>query len=153
MAKNTPTGFLSSGKAKAWKIRYHHHAETKTSSLLHPPKCTAIKLPAWHCSLVLLRYQIRGTTGSIWTHTHWWKSEHWGFTFTHLPPYWPHPISTVSSWIEGLWVIKFQPQFYGECNGVNFFNASSSWKGSLVAAQTWDSQQLSRDAAQEFLIS
>lgn len=63
-------------------------------------------------------------------------------TFTFLPA--GHPISIVSGWMEDLLVIKFQPQFYGECNGVNFSNASSSWKRSLVAAQAWDPQQLSK---------
>lgn len=43
------------------------------------------------------------------------------------------PLPMVSSCIEDLLVIEFQPQFYGECNGVNFSNASSSWKESLVA--------------------
>lgn len=35
----------------------------------------------------------------------------------------------VSTGIEDRLVIKFQPQFYGECNGVNFSNAGGSREG------------------------
>lgn len=54
---------------------------------------------------------------------------------------------------QDLLVIKFQPRFYGQSNRVNFSNVSNSWKRSLVAAQTWDPQQLSEETLRNSLLA
>lgn len=134
--------FLSSEKTEALITRYFHHGSQKD---FQSPTHWIAQLQSHQLGAVL--WSCSGNKLEVWLakseHAHRWKCGSLNFTHIHSPPSWHHPISTVSSWIEDLSVIKFQPQFYGGCNRVNFSNASSSWKGSLVAAQTWDSQQLS----------
>lgn len=152
MATNTPRGFLAQWRQKHWKTRYQPHGSNTDFRPPLSPKRRVINPSAWHCALVLLRKEMGSTAGNIWTQA---LMEKWLPAFhTHSPSSpWHHPGSTVSSGTEGLSVIKFQPQFYGECNGVNFSNASSSWKGVSCGRTDLGFAAAVRDAAKEFLIS